>query len=255
MIYLTAATLAAFGLEFVPIYFAVQGFTTLFPGEYHAVLVLAIVIDVAKIAAVGFLSALGRLIPLPVQVALALGIALTSSINAFSVYSQLVAAHVTDRTVAQADAAAVANRDVVRLTALVISHRAAVENISQQIRAHDDAVAKATAARPKAAMQIIADGQPARDKLTAQYEAATKALTNLVAQQAEAEAQSQRTTARNNAEAAPIAYLAKWLGTDASDQERVFGWQVAAITLCADPFALALMWAVGSVKRRRRAAH
>jgi hypothetical protein len=60
-------------------------------------------------------------------------------------------------------------------------------------------------------MQIIADGHPARGKLTAQYEAATKVLTNLVAQQAEAEAQSQRTTARNNAEAAPIAYLAKWL--------------------------------------------
>ena len=125
-----------------------------------------------------------------------------------------------------------------------------MENISQQIKIHDEAVAKATAARPKAAMQIITDSRAARDKLTAQYEAATNALTNLTDQQAEAEAQSHRTTARNDANAAR---LPTWPNGSVSmrDHERVFGWQVAAIVLCADPFALALMWAVGSVKRRR----
>ena len=109
----------------------------------------------AKMAAVGFLSALGRLIPLAARLALGLGIALTVAISAFSVYSQLVAAHVTDRTVERADATATANRDVVRLTALVLSQSAVVENISQQIKIHDDGVKAATAARPKAAMQII----------------------------------------------------------------------------------------------------
>jgi cytochrome P450 len=73
----------------------------------------------------------------------------------------------------------------------------------------------------------------------------------MVAQEAEATARSRKTAVRNDADAAPIAYLAAWLGIDASDRERVFQWQVAAIVLCADPFALALMWAVGSVRRRR----
>jgi hypothetical protein len=252
MIYLTAATLAALGLEIVPVYFAVRGFVTLFPGEYYAVLVLAVVIDGAKMAAVGFLSAMGRLMPPLVWLALGLGIALTAAINVFSVYSQLVAAHVTDHTVEQADAAANATRDVVRLEATVMMQRRAVDDVRRQIEAHDAAVKAEITAKPKAATRIMDDGNRKRTAIADKLEKEIKHLEDLVAQEAEATAQSRKTSARTDAEAAPIAYLAKWLGLDASDRERVFQWQVAAIVLCADPFALALMWAVGSVKRRRR---
>ncbi len=251
-IYLTAATLAALGLEIVPVYFAVRGFVTLFPGEFYAVLVLAIVIDGAKMAAVGFLAAMGRLMPLLVRLALAFGIALTAFINAFSVYSQLVAAHVTDHTVAQVNAAAVASGEVMRLEATVLLQRRTVDDVRRQIEAHGAAVAAEISAKPKAATRIMEDGDKKRAVLADKLEKATKHLEDLEGQKAQAVAKSSQTAARSEADAAPIAYLAKWLGIDASDRERVFQWQVAAIVLCADPFALTLMWAVGSVKRRRR---
>jgi hypothetical protein len=168
------------------------------------------------------------------------------------VYSQLVAAHVTDHTVAQADAAANAIRDVMRLEVTVLLQRHAVDDVRRQIEAHDAAAAAEISAKPKAATRIMEEGNKKRAALTDKLERETKHLEDLEGQKAQAVAKSSQTAARNDAEAAPIAYLAKWLGIDASDHERVFQWQVAAIVLCADPFALALMWAVGSVKRRRR---
>jgi hypothetical protein len=159
---------------------------------------------------------------------------------------------ITGRTLSIARASAGNPAEAMRLEATVLLQRRAVADARRELELHDDAVEKAMAARPKSATQTKSEGDKRRVLLAEKLEKATKHLGDLESQRAQATVQERQIAVHRNAESAPLAYLARRLGFDASDPDQVFGWQAAAIVLCADPFALLLIWAVASVKRRRR---
>src|SRR5450631_503594 len=90
------------------------------------------------------------------------------------------------------------------------------------------------------AMNLADQQRKTRDGLSIQRRAATAALIEMQTQRAALAAE----TARVNAAAGPVQYLAVMVGTDAETAVR---WLILLMVLCCDPAAIALTIAVAGV--------
>jgi hypothetical protein len=241
---------AVAGVTGVGMWFSVRGFATMFPGMPISAMALDVAMEIIKIMMVGFLASHWRSTFWFWRLVLAVLVFGIASINATGVYSQLVAAHVSDRAVANADVAAKAERQEQEIAVTIRMQEAAVADVDRRIALLDDAVAKATATgKTKTAVQIADDTRKARAALTEERKREGVALASLQAQRAQVVAHGHQITATNAAEAAPIVYAAQLLGIDTSDPEQLIRLLIAVIVLCADPAALAFTAAIASRRR------
>ncbi len=128
---LYVAAIAATGIAAC---FSVAGFAVMFPGAPMWTMVFDAAMEFLKIAAAGFLAAQWRSV-VPLWRLVLIGLIITAAcINGLGVYSQLMAAHVSDGTVKAADTAAAADREVVRLEAAVLRQRVVVGDVKQRIK-------------------------------------------------------------------------------------------------------------------------
>jgi hypothetical protein len=157
----------------------------MFPGMMGTAIVLDLAIEGTKIAAVGFLAGHWRSVSLLWLLVLMMFVIGAAAINAMGVYSQLVAAHISDRALATADTAAIAERKQSELAIMIQAQQGMVADVDRRIALMDGAVERATAAgKTKTAMQIAEDNRKTRAALTEERRQAMNALATLQAQQA-----------------------------------------------------------------------
>jgi hypothetical protein len=232
------ALVAAVGLAAVAAFFSVTGMVEVFPGAPVAVMAFAGSMEAAKLIIAGWLAAnwsVARWKLRTVLVALLTGLAL---INAAGVFGKLVEAHVAVTTTARAG---VSERMAV-VDARLTSQSATITDLDHRISQIDTAVDESTRRGRMAAAMNLADHQhKTRDGLVAARQAATATLIDMQTQRAALTAE----TARVEAAAGPVQYLAIMIGTDAETAVR---WLILLMVLCCDPAAIALTIAVAGAR-------
>ncbi len=236
------AILAALSLTGVAAWLSVHGFVVLFPGLPIVGLWLGCSLEGAKVVMAAWLGARWRDISWLSRVVLLVFTAGAAGLNASGVYSQLVQAHVSPRGAASAgretsDAEAAARIELAQQR---------IADLEKRLGQIDGAVAEATKrGRTKGAMQLAEDQRRARGALAGERDRAAQELAGLKAQRAGAAAQGRA----EESEAAPIAYLAELLNISRGGEELI-RWVIAGVVACTDPFALAILAALSSRRRR-----
>jgi hypothetical protein len=232
------ALVAAVALASVAACFSIAGMVEVFPGAPIAVMAFAGSMEAAKLIIAGWLAAnwsVTRWKLRTVLVALVTGLAL---INAAGVFGKLVEAHVA---VAATARTGVSERMEV-VDARLTSQSATIADLDHRISQIDAAVEEATRrGRTAAAMNLADQQRKTRDALVATRRAATAALIELQTRRAALTAE----TARVEAAAGPVQYLAIMAGTDTETAVR---WLILLMVLCCDPAAIALTIAVAGAR-------
>jgi hypothetical protein len=232
------ALVAAAGLAGVAAFFSVTGMVEVFPGAPVAVMAFAGSMEAGKLIIASWLAAnwsVARWKLRTVLVALLTGLAL---INATGVFGKLVEAHVA---VAATARSSISERIGV-VDARLTSQSATVADLDHRISQIDTAVEEATRRGRTAGAMNLAERQRAmRDGLSAQRRAASAALIEMQTQRAALTAE----TARVEAAAGPVQYLAVMVGTDSETAVR---WLILLMVLCCDPAAIALTIAVAGAR-------
>jgi len=233
------ALAAAVALAGVAAFFSITGMVEVFPGSPVAVMAFAGSMEAGKLIIAGWLAANWQMAGWKLRtvlVALVTGLAL---INAAGVFGKLVEAHVA--------AAATARSGVFERMAVVdarmTSQSATVADLDHRISQIDAAVDELTRrGRIAGAMNLV--DHKRRDVLVASRQAATATLVEMQAQRAALTAE----TARVEAAAGPVQYLAVMVGTDSETAVR---WLILLMVLCCDPAAIALTIAVAGARKGR----
>jgi hypothetical protein len=232
------ALVAAVALAGVAAFFSIAGMVEVFPGAPVAVMAFAASMEAAKLIIAGWLAAnwsVARWKLRTVLVTLLTGLAL---INATGVFGKLVEAHVAVAATARSD---VSERMEV-VDARLASQSATITDLDHRISQIDSAVEESTRRGRMAGAMALADRQRAvRDGLNGQRRTATAALVEIQTQRAALTAE----TARVEAAAGPVQYLASMAGTDAETAVR---WLILLMVLCCDPAAIALTIAVAGAR-------
>ena len=161
-------------------------------------------------------------------------------INAGGTYSQLVIAHVGDRSERESY---ITTRDA-ELAGKIEVAAHAVADLDTRVGQIDSAVAAATQrGRTTGAMSIMDAQRRSRAGLTSERERAASALAALKAERASVAARGRQI----ETEAAPIRYVAELVGID-TDSERAIRWLIALMVLRCDPLAIALTAAASAMR-------
>jgi hypothetical protein len=122
------------------------------------------------------------------------------------------------------------------------SQSATIADLDHRVSRIDAAVDEATRrGRMAGAMNLAERQRSTRDSLSAQRQAATAKLIEMQTQRAALTAE----TARVEAVAGPVQYLATMVGMDAETAVR---WLILLMVLCCDPAAIALTIAVACAR-------
>jgi len=235
------ALVAAVALAGVAAFFSVTGMVEVFPGAPVAVMAFAGSMEAGKLIIAGWLAANWSVAGWKLRtvlVALVTGLAL---INAAGVFGKLVEAHVA----VAATARSVVSERMAVVDARLTSQSATVADLDRRISQIDAAVEESTRrGRMAGAMNLAERQRSTRDGLNAQRQAATAKLIEIQTQRAALTAE----TARVEAAAGPVQYLALMVGTDSETAVR---WLILLMVLCCDPAAIALTIAVAGARKSR----
>jgi hypothetical protein len=153
-------------------------------------------------------------------------------INATGVYAQLVSAHMGERGAAQA---AVETADAA-LAAKIEVAAGKLADLDRRLGQIDGAIEEA-AKRGKAgaAMSVMESQRQSRAALVGEREKAAGTLATLKAERAGVASHARQ----QEAESAPIRYVAELLGAN-TDSEQAIRWLILLMVLTCDPLAIAL---------------
>jgi hypothetical protein len=233
--------LIIFALTGVPAMLSINGMQGLFGGTPWEAFFLGCALELAKLGTSVWLSMRWDYFEWGHRLALVAFIFAIACINAISVYSQLVASHLSivgDEQVAYVRSDADANGKLSLAQTRVSDVNTRISQIDGEraaIRGQSRRAIDARAALDQRRSQLVGD----RDR-------AQRDLGDLQTSRTTGSAKHQATVN----EALPIQYVAEMLGIHKGGEE-VIRWLIAGIVLCADPFALVLAHAFGSVRRRR----
>jgi hypothetical protein len=235
--------LACISLTGVAAVLSVNGMIVLFPGIPVIAVWLGGTLEGAKLLCAGWLGRIWGDIGWAHRLLL---IGFTSGVAvicAVGVYSQLVASHLSIRGAAQA---AYETRDAEAGGRIELAS-GRIADLDTRIRQIDLAVeGAAQRGRSKTAISTMQSQQRQRAALVAERDQARKELASLKTDRTTGSAQYRA----QEAEAAPIKYVAELLGVQRGGEE-IIRWLVAGIVAVTDPFALALSSALASRRRRR----
>jgi hypothetical protein len=235
-----AAYTAAVALAGAAAFFSVKGMVTLFPGAPLAIIGMAATMESAKLITAGWLARRWRATALVwrlVLVALVFGLAV---INAAGVYAQLVSAHVGERGAATSR---IETQDAT-IAARIEMAAHNVADLDRRLNQVDTAIEEAAKrGKTSAALSAIEGQRKARAGLVDERKREAGTLAAMKAERASVAAQGRKI----ETEAAPIRYVAEFIGVDA-DSERAIRWLIALMVLCCDPLAIALT-AAASARR------
>jgi hypothetical protein len=235
-----AAYLAAIGLAAVAAWFSVRGMVVLFPGAPLSVVAMAVAMEAAKLVTAGWLARRWRMTAWTwrlVIVALICGLAV---INTTGVYAQLVAAHMGQRSAAQA---AIETQDAA-LAARIEVQAHTVADLDRRLGQIDVAIEEAAKrGRTTTALTAIEAQRKSRAALVEQRRAEASTVADFRAERSALAAKRRQI----ETEAAPIRYVAELIGAD-TDSEKAIRWLILMMVMCCDPLAIALT-AAASVPR------
>ena len=235
-----AAYGVAIALATAAAYFSVSGMAILFPSLATPIVVMASIMEAAKIITSGWLSARWRSIFWPWRWSMIVFVCGLMAINAIGLYSQLVSAHVGHQY-----ATADTDAEDASISAHIDAAEARLADIAGQLRQIDEIVATATKAGKTIGAQDVIRAQAShRATLEAARMQTDKEIANLRAQRAASAARGRAA----EVEAAPVMYVAQLLGIRAGGEE-VIRWLIALIVMCCDPLAVVLAAALGSRSR------
>jgi hypothetical protein len=232
------AYLVAISLTATAAYFSIQGMIVLFPGAPTAIIVMGVAMEAAKLVTVAFLARQWRRFGVLSRAVLIVLVAGLAAINSAGVYSQLVAAHLSERVAAsssiESEAAALATRIEVQ------SHMVADFDI--RLGQIDGAIGEMVRrGRSVVALEAMASQRKIRDALASQRQREADTLVNLKTQAGTVADRGRRA----EVEAAPITYVAKLIGATTEQAIRML---ILLMVLTCDPLALALTAAAARSK-------
>jgi hypothetical protein len=234
-----AAYAAAVALAGTAAYFSIRGMVVLFPGAPAGIIAMAVAMEAAKLVTVGWLARHWHSTGYVARAVLIMLVAGLAAINAAGVYSQLVAAHLSDRAAATASAESEAAKFVARIEVQI----AAVADLDARLRQIDAAVSEMTRrGRTANALDAIASHRRSREALAAHRRHEAETLAALKADQAAGAAKARAI----EVEAAPIVYVATPFGGTAEQAIRLL---ILLIVLTCDPLAIALTASAAGVRR------
>jgi hypothetical protein len=233
-----AAYLVAASLAGVAAWFSINGMIVLFPGAPTAIVAVGAAMEVGKLVSVAFLAHQWRRLGLLSRAVLIVMVAGLAAINAAGVYSQLVAAHFSDRI----SATGAVETEAATIAARIDAQTHALADVDTRLSQIDGAIAEMTKrGRTNGALDAINSQRKARAELVAQRQREAEALTGLKTGQAAVAAKAHVV----EVEAVPIMYVAQLLG---GTTEQAIRWLILAMVLTCDPLAIALTAAASARK-------
>jgi hypothetical protein len=227
----------------VPALLSINGMQVLFGGIPREAFLLGCALEGAKLGTSVWLSMRWDYFGWPHRLLMMIGIFGIACLNAVSVYSQLVASHLSvvgEEQVAYVRSDADANGKLSLAQTRVSDLNGRISQI--------DAERAAIRGQSKNANNARTSLDQRRSQLVGDRDKAQRDLGDLQTSRSTDSAKHQATVN----EALPIQYVAEILGIHKGGEE-VIRWLIAGIVLCADPFALVLAHAFGSIRRRRAA--
>jgi hypothetical protein len=234
------ALLAAFVIAAVTAWASVNGMVVLFAGAPVFAMVLGCGVEFAKVVMCGWVGENYREEPLPISVVLCAFIIGCASLNAISVHSLLMNAHFASRGEITAS---IETRNA-EASGRIEVQQGKIADIDKRLAQIDGAVAEATKrGKTKGAMSLAEDQRKQRAALSKEREQATQELANLKTQRVQTTAQGKAS------EEVSLRYLAETLGISGG-AEAIMKFFAAAAVAVGDPFAIAILFAVGARRRR-----
>jgi hypothetical protein len=234
--------LAAIALAGITAWLSVNGMVVLFPGLPIVALLLGVAIEGAKISTSAWLGKHWEDAGWSARIALIAFTAMCASLNAASVYSQLVAAHTGAKGALEATTETKNAEAAGRIE--VAQDRTA--DIDRRLKQIDDTIAEATRrGRSREATRLIESQRQTRAQLAGERERAARDLAAVKTERVQTAAQGKAA----EVESTPLRYLAEILNINAGP-EALIRFLIAAIVACGDPFAIALLAAVSGRRRR-----
>jgi hypothetical protein len=236
------AVLSAISLAGITAWLSVNGMVVLFPGLPIVALLLGVAIEGSKITTSAWLGRHWHDAAWVSRVALIGFTAMCAMLNAASVYSQLVQAHIGARGTLETTTAT-RNADA---AGRIEVQQDRLSDLDKRIGQIDATISEATKrGRTKDALRSIDQQRQSRATLSKERDQAAGELANLKTRRVETSAQSKAA----EVESTPLRYLAEILNINAGP-EALIRFLIAAIVACGDPFAIALLAAVSGRRRR-----
>jgi len=200
------------------------------PGAPQTIVVLAVVMEAAKLVPVAFLGNQWRMLAHLSRLVLVLLVMGLAAINAAGVYSQLVAAHFGDRVTATS----AVETETAALAAKTEVQAQTVADLDRRVAQIDGVIAEMVKrGRTSVALDAIATQRKQREALVGQRRHEAEALAAL---KSEAGAVAARTR-QIEIETAPIRYVAQLVGGTTEQAIRLL---ILLMVLTCDPLAVAL---------------
>jgi hypothetical protein len=236
------AILSAISLAGITAWLSVNGMVVLFPGLPIIALLLGVAIEGSKITTSAWLGRHWHDAAWVSRVALIAFTAMCAMLNAASVYSQLVQAHVGARGVLEASTE---TRNAEAAGRIEVAQDK-VADLDRRLRQIDDTISEASRrGRTREALRSIDQQRQARAALAGERQRAAQELASLKTTRVSVAAQGRAA----EVESTPLRYLAEILNINAGP-EALIRFLIAAIVACGDPFAIALLAAVSGRRRR-----
>jgi hypothetical protein len=238
--------ISALSISSVSAFYSISGLAAIFPGAIIPVIVLGVVLEIGKLAAVGFLHSHWRTAPFLIKTYLIMAILVLMFLNSIGIFGLLSKAHIIQ------EASNTSQSSTIQLTLEKIENeKASIANDDTQIGIIDKAVSKLTeTGRAGTALQQSIAQRKSRDLLTKDKLAHQSTLNDLNSQRVEKEASNRSL----EADFGPLTYLADFVygKADATQLENVVRWIITIIVFVTDPLAIILLVSASFSLTRRK---
>jgi hypothetical protein len=227
--------LAALSISGVSAFYSIVGLTTIFPGAFWPVIVLAGVLEIGKLSAVVFLHKHWCDAAFLIKTYLIIAVLALMLINSMGIFGLLSKAHIAQEV---SNAGQASTIQIIQEKKQ--SEQSAIADYDTQIANLDKAIGKLTeTGRAGQALSQLGAQRKARDKLTQEKMAHQSAFDDLSKQEVEKDNANKLL----ESDFGPLQYLADAIyGKANSDQlENVVRWVISIIVFVTDPLAIILL--------------
>jgi hypothetical protein len=244
MPYITLLT--GLGLSGVAAFYSIVGLTTLFAGEWWAIVIMGSTLEVAKLVSVSWLYRNWDYAHTAVKAYLSAAIAILMFITSMGIYGFLAKAHIDQQL--KLDVGVSTQLPIIENK--ITTRNDVIKDLDKQIAVIDDAINKMiTTGKSDVALKKNEEQTKKRDELLARKEKEANALAEIKAEKIRIESEVKKM----EAEVGPIKYIAE-IFYDTSDTkllDKAVRGVIMIIIIVFDPLAIFLMIAFNiSMKRK-----
>lgn len=237
--------LIAIALSAVAAYFSVLGLMSIFSADPNSVMVMAIVLEVAKVATAFWAHLHWKELKYTIKIYLFLAIIILMGITCLGVYGHLAKAHI----VQQNEISSTVGTKLNIIDAKIQAKNSKIEDINKRIKVIDDVVDEASS-KGYVSKALQLNKKYEKDKNDLYEKKAEFESDKLTLEEEKIKLQNEKV--QKESKVGPIKYVAKLIYDDVDDKQldTAVRWLIITLIVVFDPLAIALLLGTGSIASR-----